>query len=287
MMKTRTDNETAVIDVLPVRAAGACKPHYRTLWISDIHLGTRDSKAKELLEFLKSVDYDKLYVVGDFLDVWQMKRTRRWPQEHNDVVQKLLRRARKGTPIIYIPGNHDDFVANYHGIYGNITIAENDIHTTADGKRLLVMHGHEFDAVTMNARWLSMLGDIGYSLLLRANAIVNLGRRILCLPHWSLSAYLKRCVKNAVNFISHFESAVAKYAEMHSVHGIVCGHIHTPAMRDIRGVRYLNTGDWVETCSALGEHSDGSIEMILWSDRHTRIVPFEQENEELADAASA
>ena len=242
------------------------KPHYRTLWISDIHLGTRDSKAQELLAFLKSATYDKLYVVGDFIDVWQLKRTRRWQQEHNDVVQKLLRRARKGTPIIYIPGNHDDFVAHYMGIYGNITIAENDIHTTADGRRLLVMHGHEFDAVTMNARWLSVLGDIGYSLLLRLNAVINLGRRLFRLPHWSLSAYIKRCVKNAVNFISHFEDAVTKYAERHNVHGIICGHIHTPAIREIRGTQYYNTGDWVETCSALAERHDGTIELLFWNE---------------------
>ena len=256
-------------------AIRAARPHYRTLWISDIHLGTRDSKAAELLQFLKSVDYDKLYVVGDFIDVWQLKRTRRWPQEHNDVVQKLLRRARKGTPIIYIPGNHDDFVASYHGIYGNITIADHDIHTTADGRRLVVMHGHEFDTVTMNARWLSMLGDVGYSLLLRVNSIVNLTRRILRLPHWSLSAYLKSCVKNAVNFVSNFEDAVVRYAEKYSAQGIVCGHIHTPAIREIRETQYFNTGDWVETCSALVENHDGSMELIFWDEYKASMAPVE------------
>ena len=245
-------------------AEGEPRFRFRTLFISDLHLGTRGCSATELLEFLKHVECEKLYVVGDLIDVWALRRSRHWPQEHNDIVQKLLRRARKGVPLIYIPGNHDEFCLDYLGEYGNVRVAENDIHETADGRRLMVMHGHEFDCVTMNSRWLAVLGDIGYEFLLRLNAPVNVLRKVFGFGPWSLSAFVKAKVKGAVNFIGDFEKAVAHYAELHKVDGIVCGHIHTPAIREMNGVQYFNTGDWVESCTALGERADGTLELVRW-----------------------
>jgi UDP-2,3-diacylglucosamine pyrophosphatase LpxH len=236
--------------------------HLRTGWISDVHLGTRDSKAEALLDFLREHEFETLYIVGDFIDVWSLKRGLYWPQAHNDVIQKILRAGRKGTRVIYIPGNHDEFVAGFHGHYGAVEVMPNDIHTAADGRRLLVMHGHELDMVVQNMRWLAYLGDVGYQLLLRMNAPVHFVRRVLGLPHWSLSAAVKRSVKGAVNFVGAFEHGIVKLARADGVDGVVCGHIHTPVIRDFDGVAYYNTGDWVESLSALVEDFDGRITLL-------------------------
>jgi UDP-2,3-diacylglucosamine pyrophosphatase LpxH len=236
--------------------------HWRTGWISDFHLGTKGSKAEALLEFLREHDFQTLYLVGDIIDVWALRRGRFWPQLHNDVIQKLLRKGRKGTELIYIPGNHDALVASYLGAYGNVTIQRYALHTTTDGRRLLVFHGHELDAVVQNLGWLVHLGDLGYKLLLRGNGGVNWARHALGLGPWSLSAYVKRRVKNVVQFISEFEGAVVRYAQDHRVDGVVCGHLHTAAIRAIGTITYHNTGDWVESCTALVEGVDGKIQLL-------------------------
>jgi len=236
--------------------------HYRTGWISDVHLGTRGSRAAALLAFLRDYEFETLYVVGDLIDIWALRRGIYWPQEHNDVVQKLLRKGRKGTEVIYIIGNHDEFLSRFHGHYGSVTLQKNAVHTTADGRRVLVMHGHELDTVVQNLGWLAHVGDIGYTILLRCNGLVNWARRALGLGYWSLSAYVKGEVKNVVSFIGQFEEAVVRYARDFDVDAVLCGHIHTAALRDIHGVTYYNTGDWVESCTAVVEKFDGTMELL-------------------------
>ena len=236
---------------------------YRTVWISDVHLGTRGSQAARLLEFLRASECETLYIVGDFVDVWSLKRGIYWPQHHNDVIQKVLRAGRKGTRVVYIPGNHDEFVGGFLGDYGAVSVQSRAVHETADGRRLLVIHGHELDAVVQNSKWLAHVGDIGYSILLRLNAPLNWVRRLMGLGFWSLSAAAKRSVKNAVNYIGAFEDAVVRLAKLEGrIDGVVCGHIHTPCIRQIRDLTYYNSGDWVESLSALVEHADGSIELL-------------------------
>ncbi len=236
--------------------------YYRTGWISDVHLGTRGCNAEALLDFLREYDFETLYVVGDLIDIWALRRGIFWPQSHNDVIQKLLRAGRKGTRLIYIPGNHDEFLAGFLGGYGAISVQERAIHTTADGRRLLVIHGHELDTVVQNHRWLALAGDIGYRFLLQLNRPVNLARRRLGLNYWSLSAAVKRNVKNAVSFIGEFEKAVVRFSETDNVSGVLCGHIHSPIIRKINGVDYYNSGDWVESCTALVEDFDGTISLV-------------------------
>jgi len=246
---------------------------FRTGWISDVHLGTRGAQAPALLDFLREREFDTLYVVGDLIDVWSLRRGIYWPQTHNDVIQKLLRAARKGTRVIYVPGNHDEFVSGFHGEFGGITIEPNCIHTTADGRRLFVMHGHELDSVVQCARWLAHLGDISYQFLLKLNRPLNWFRRLFGRGYWSLSAYAKRKVKGAVNYVGQFEEGVVRYAREHNVHGVVCGHIHTPIIREIGDTTYYNCGDWVESCSALVEHDDGRIELLNGMYQSTQRVP--------------
>ena len=236
--------------------------YYRTGWISDVHLGTRGSKALALLDFLRDTEFETLYIVGDLIDIWALRRAIYWPQEHNDVLQKLLRKGRKGTEIIYILGNHDEFLNSFLGRYGSMSLQKNAVHLTNDGRRLLVMHGDELDAVVQNIGWLAHLGDLGYRLLMRCNGLVNLCRRMLGLGSWSLSAYVKSEVKNIVSFISGFEEAVVRYAQDFNVDGVLCGHIHTAAIREIQGIAYYNAGDWVESCTAIVEHYDGSMELL-------------------------
>ena len=238
---------------------------FRTAWVSDLHLGTRGSNAKGFLEFLRDHEFETLYIVGDLIDTWQMRRGIYWPQEHNDVIQKLLRKSRKGTRIVYIPGNHDDFVGEFCGFYGDISIEKHARHTTADGRRILVIHGHELDTVVQNARWLAFAGDLGYQFLLSLNPLINFVRRRFGLGYWSLSAYAKKRVKDAVNFVGEFEKAVVRYAEQYAVDAVLCGHIHTSGIRRIGSVTYYNCGDWVETSSALVENFDGSIELLNFS----------------------
>src|SRR6202795_2844717 len=238
--------------------------HVRAAWISDVHLGTRTSNAEALLQFLRDYDCEKLYVVGDLIDVWQLRRGRYWPQQHNDVIQKILRKARKGVPVIYIPGNHDEFVSTFDGAYGNISIQEHAIHITADGRRILVIHGHELDTIVQNAKWLAYLGDAGYQFLLSLNPAINFVRRRFGLGYWSLSAYAKKRVKDAVSFIGKFEEEIGRYAQKFSVDAVVCGHIHSAAIRKFGAVTYYNCGDWVETCSALIEQYDGKIDLVRY-----------------------
>lgn len=240
---------------------------YRTLFISDVHLGTRASQADMLLDFLKHNDAETIYLVGDILDFWRIKRGAVWPQTHNDVLQKLLRKVRKGTRVVYIPGNHDEGIRDYCGMhFGGIEIERQALHTTADGRRFIVLHGDEYDVVVRYARWLAFLGDRGYELALWSNWPLNFIRRRLGLGYWSLSAYLKHRVKTAVSFISEFEKNLAEEARRHEVDGVICGHIHHAADRDIDGVHYINTGDWVESCTAVGETHTGEIELIRWLD---------------------
>ena len=234
----------------------------RTAWISDVHLGTRGSNAAALLDFLRDYELETLYIVGDLIDTWQMRRGIYWPQQHNDVIQKLLRKARKGTRIVYIPGNHDDFIGGFCGYYGHIAIEKHAIHMTADGRRILVIHGHELDTVVQNARWLAFAGDLGYQFLLSLNPLINFVRQRFGFGYWSLSAYAKRRIKDAVNFIGEFEAAIVRYAESHAVDAVLCGHIHSAGIRQVGAITYYNCGDWVETCSALVENFDGEIELL-------------------------
>lgn len=239
---------------------------HRTGWISDVHLGTRGSQAGALLEFLRDHEFETLYLVGDLIDIWSLRRRRYWPQAHNDVVQKLLRKARKGTRLVYIPGNHDEFVAEFPGDFGNIEIMPNAVHRTLEGRKILVMHGHELDTVVQNMGWLAHAGDIGYQLLLQANRPVHWVRHRLGLAPWSLSAYVKSRVKNAVNFISDFEEAVGRYAADAGANAVLCGHIHMPSIRQIGGVSYFNCGDWVEHCTALVEDWNGKVSLMRLRD---------------------
>jgi UDP-2,3-diacylglucosamine pyrophosphatase LpxH len=241
--------------------------NYRTIWISDVHLGTRGCKADFLLDFLKHTESDYLYLVGDIIDGWRLRRGWYWPQAHNDVVQKVLRKARKGTKVIYVPGNHDEFARGYAGLtFGDIPVVSEAIHETADGKKLLVIHGDQFDGVLQYAKWLAHLGDHAYTLALTLNHWINAIGRKLGFNYWSLSAYLKHKVKNAVQFINSYEETMADVARHRGVDGVVCGHIHHAELRDANGVLYANDGDWVESCTALVEYPDGRLEILRWAD---------------------
>jgi UDP-2,3-diacylglucosamine pyrophosphatase LpxH len=239
---------------------------HRALFISDVHLGTRTSQASALLQFLKINDADTIYLVGDIVDFWKVRRGPHWPQAHNDVLQKLLRKVRHGTRVIFIPGNHDESLRDFVGMrFGGVEVMQTCMHQTANGKRYIVMHGDEFDVVIRTAPWLAFLGDRGYEFALWLNNPLNWVRRHLGLGYWSLSAYLKYSVKRAVSFIGAFEEAVAAEARRHNADGIICGHIHHAADRTIEGVHYLNCGDWVESCSAIIEHADGRLEVVHWA----------------------
>ncbi len=230
-----------------------------------MHLGTRGSQATALLGFLRTFECDTLYVVGDLIDIWAMKRGVYWTQEHSDVIQKILRKGRKGSKIIYIPGNHDERIADFTGDYANVHIQSRAFHTTVDGRKLLVAHGHELDTVVQNLGWLAHVGDIGYTLLLQLNGPVNFFRRLVGQGHWSLSAYVKSSVKNVVNFIGGFEESMVHFASDAEADGIICGHIHTAAMRKIKELDYYNTGDWVESLTALVEEDDGKLKLLKFS----------------------
>lgn len=239
---------------------------FRALFVSDIHLGTRGCQAELLLDFLRHHDADTIYLVGDVVDGWRMKASWYWPQQHNDVVQELLRLAKRGTHIVYIPGNHDEFARDYYGThFGGIDVRETATHTAADGRRYLVIHGDFFDIVVRHARWLAYLGDGAYSAALVINRYVNVVRRRLGFSYWSLSAWAKLKVKNAVNFIGKFEQALAAEAVRGGYDGVVCGHIHHATMHERLGIRYINTGDWVESCTAVAEHPNGQFEIIRWT----------------------
>jgi UDP-2,3-diacylglucosamine pyrophosphatase LpxH len=240
---------------------------FRTIWISDVHLGTSGCQAKRLLEFLKATESDKLYLVGDIVDGWQLKRRWYWHQTHNDVVQLVMKKAKKGTKVIFVPGNHDEAVRQFIGLdFGGIKIRDELVHTCADGKRMLVLHGDRFDGVIACAKWLAYVGDSLYTMILKFNQYYNAWRARSGLPYWSLSQYLKLKVKNAVSYITSFETALAEEARKQGVDGIICGHIHKPEIRDIDGILYCNDGDWVESLSALVEEADGELRLIDWQE---------------------
>jgi UDP-2,3-diacylglucosamine pyrophosphatase LpxH len=246
---------------------GAAANRYRAIFISDVHLGTRGCKAAFLLDFLRRTESDYLYLVGDMVDFWRLRKSWYWPQAHNDVVQKLLRKARKGTKVIYVPGNHDEGLRGYCKVHlGGVLVTKEAVHRTADGRRFLVQHGDAFDGVVRYARWLAVLGDTAYTLALSLNHAFNLARRWLGYPYWSLSAYLKFKVKNAVQFTADFAATITGEARKRGFDGVVCGHIHHAETRTIGGVLYCNDGDWVESCTALVEHADGRIEILRWAE---------------------
>jgi len=238
---------------------------YRAIWISDIHLGTPGAQAEFLLHFLKHTRSEYLYLVGDIVDGWQLKRRWHWPQAHNDVVQKILRKARHGTKVYFIPGNHDEAAREYVGMkFGEIWIKRDHVHETKLGLKLWVVHGDLFDHVIQHARWLAYVGDHAYGVLLKLNRLLNKIRNWLNLPYWSLSQYLKLRVKSAVSFISAFEHVMVTETRRRNCDGIVCGHIHKPELRYIDDILYANDGDWVESISALVEHTDGKLELVDW-----------------------
>lgn len=243
------------------------KRKFRTLFLSDIHLGTRGCQADLLIDFLRYNDADTIYLVGDIVDGWRLKRSWYWPQSHNDVVQKLLRKGRKGARIIYLPGNHDEFLRDYDDTqFGIVEIKDTVIHETADGKRYLVIHGDQFDVVVRHAKWLAFFGDWAYVTALGINTWLNIVRRKLGFSYWSLSAWAKLKVKNAVNFIGKFEQALTSEASRREVDGVICGHIHHAANHHDFGLNYINTGDWVESCTAVVENHDGTFEIITWTE---------------------
>jgi UDP-2,3-diacylglucosamine pyrophosphatase LpxH len=240
---------------------------YRSVFISDFHLGTRWCRAKSLASFLGSMECDKLYLVGDIIDGWKLKRSPGWPGSHNSVIRKVLKLSKK-TPVTYIPGNHDEFMKEFQGYsFGGVKIRENAIHTGTDGKRYLVVHGHEFDVAVMYKPWLAFLGDRAYDFALHLNTGFNAVRSFFGFSYWSLSEFLKRKVKDAVKFIGHYEECVARTARKYGVDGIICGHIHNPSIKRFDGIDYFNCGDWVESCSALVEHLDGAMEIIRWFEK--------------------
>ncbi|MFZ6726357.1 UDP-2,3-diacylglucosamine diphosphatase [Undibacterium sp. MH2W] len=240
---------------------------FRTIWISDLHLGTSGCQASKLLEFLRATESETLYLVGDIIDGWQLKRRWYWDQTHNNVVQTVLKKAKKGTNVIFVPGNHDESIRQFIDLdFGGIKVRDELVHTTADGRRMLVLHGDRFDGVIACAKWLAYVGDSLYTVILKFNQIFNNWRARAGLPYWSLSQYLKLKVKNAVSYITQFEDALADEARRKGVDGIICGHIHKPEIRDINGILYCNDGDWVESLSALVEDAQGQLSLVTWLD---------------------
>jgi UDP-2,3-diacylglucosamine pyrophosphatase LpxH len=256
----------------------------RALFLSDIHLGSRACQAERLLAFLKHYECRTIFLLGDIVDFWALRRVVYWPEAHNTVVQKLLRLARHGVEILYIPGNHDEALKSYFDTsFGNVKLRKEYVHVAADGKRYALLHGDQYDQVTTCARWLSVLGDASYNMLVDLNRSLSWARRKLKLGgHWSLADYAKRNIQGAASFISGFEVAVARHAKALAVDGVICGHIHTPAVKQLDGVVYLNCGDWVDSCTAIVEHLDGSMELV----RHAAASdePGER-SDELAEAA--
>ncbi len=274
----------ASVTSLPFRAQAIPEPdpdggqprrRFRTIWISDVHLGTKGCNAALLIDFLDSTDSETMYLVGDIIDGWRLKKKLFWPPAHNDIVWRILKRARRGTRVVYVPGNHDEIVRQFCGLnFGGVEILRAAFHTTADGRRLLVLHGDEFDAVMLAHRWLAFVGDALYHVMMGMSGWVNRARRALGLPYWSLSKAAKHKVKNAVEFISKYEETVARAAGERGVDGVVCGHIHTAEIRTFthagRAIEYYNDGDWVEGCTALVEHFDGRMELLHWPEEVAR-----------------
>ena len=249
--------------------------HYRAIFISDVHLGHAGCSANFLLDFLRSTSCDYLYLVGDIIDVWQMKKKLHWPQAHSDVLRTILGKAKHGTKIIYVPGNHDELFRTYVTIQlGNLQIQKKFVHVSKNGQRFLVMHGDEFDAIVSSSRAVALLGGSLYNVLLKMNVLVNFIRSKLDFPYWSLAKMLKNQVKQAVNYISNFETALSYAAEQNRVDGIVSGHIHNAEIRRINDIIYCNCGDWVESCTALVETNDGDLEILHWTEEQSSLKKF-------------
>ena len=235
------------------------------MFISDVHLGSRACKAAELLDFLKHYDADTIYLVGDIIDGWQLRSVWYWPQSHNDVIQKLLRKARKGTRIVYVPGNHDEFLRDYFGThFGGVVVADQATHVAPDGRRYVVTHGDQFDRRIRRARYFAGFGDCGQLLLKAASAAVDAARRLLDLPSWSLSQWTRYKVKDMLDTVRSFEQALTSEAARRQADGVICGHVHHATIRDFPTARYVNCGDWIESCSAAVEHFDGRLEIVSW-----------------------
>ncbi len=240
---------------------------YRTIWISDIHLGTKGCNAELLIDFLDNVDSETMYLVGDIIDGWRLKKKFYWPSTHNDIVWRILKRAKRGTRIVYIPGNHDEMFRQFTGLsFGGVEIRRAAFHDTADGRRLMVLHGDEFDAIMLAHRWLAFLGDALYHVMMGLNRWTNAIRQRLGMPYWSLSKMAKHKVKNAVSVIGRFEQALTLEAQESGVDGVICGHIHYADMHERMGIHYINTGDWVESCTAVVETPEGEFELIRWKE---------------------
>ncbi|WP_031432462.1 UDP-2,3-diacylglucosamine diphosphatase [Methylomarinum vadi] len=249
------------------------KKLYRTIWISDLHLGSTQCQADVLLDFLKNNESDKLYLVGDIIDFWALSKKMYWPTEHNTVIQKILRKARHGTHVIYVPGNHDDPIRNYENyVFGDIVVKNSDYHTTADGKRFLIVHGDEYDTIAQYHQWIAKLGSIGYDFLLEVNRFLRITRRFLGIrSNFSLAAFVKFKVKNVVKFISDYEESLVNTLKNEQLDGVICGHIHHAEIKSINQFLYVNTGDFVESCTAVVEHHDGSLQLIDWFDEAKKI----------------
>jgi UDP-2,3-diacylglucosamine pyrophosphatase LpxH len=239
----------------------------RSIFLSDVHLGTPACQAERLLEFLKAHESEHLFLVGDIVDFWAMRRRGvHWPEEQNTVVQKILRRARHDVQVIFVPGNHDEAAREHAGIsFGNVRVERDYVHVAADGRRYLLIHGDEFDQVTRYHRWLALLGDHAYDFVVRLNTRLSwLRRRLRIAGYWSLSGYAKRKVKSAVSFVFDFEDSVLRHARERGVDGVICGHIHCARIRHQEGITYINCGDWVDSCTAVVEHADGRMELLEW-----------------------
>ena len=248
-------------------AGSRAKLRFRSIFISDVHLGFKGCRAEFLLDFLRRVECQQIYLVGDIIDVWSLTRSFYWPQAHNDVIRTLLGKAKHGTRVVYVPGNHDRPFRDHDGlVLGNVEIRREAVHETADGRRFLVLHGDEFDGVIRASPWLESLGSRAYSFALRLNRYVNAVRQLLGYPYFSLAAFLKHKVKNAVKYIANFERALAVEARRRGVHGVICGHIHRAEITEIDGITYCNDGDWVESCTTLVEDFQGRLSLLRWTE---------------------
>ena len=273
-----------LLDASPGSAPTQC----RTIFLSDIHLGTRACQAGALLEFLKAHESEQLYLVGDIIDFWAMSRGVYWSATQNTVVQKVLKRARHGVRVVFVPGNHDEALREYTGTsFGNIDVVYDCVHDAADGRRYYVVHGDEFDTVTRYHRWVAVLGDVAYTLLVNVNVWLSWVRRTLRIPgYWSLAGFAKRKVKSAIDFVFEFEGSVVRHVRNLGLDGVVCGHIHRAAKRRIDGFDYLNCGDWVDSCTAIVEHFDGRMEVVHWG-RGTLATPAAAAGAATADTRQA
>ena len=241
-------------------------PNVRSVFISDVHLGTRACQAERLIDFLREYPAKHLFLVGDIIDFWSMSRGIHWSRAQNTVVQKVLRRARRDEQVVLVPGNHDEALRDYcEAVFGDIKLAREHIHETADGRRFLLIHGDDFDQVTRHHRWVAVLGDVAYNLLVRVNGWLSWARRMLGIAgYWSLAGYAKRRVKTALQFIFDFEDSVIRHVRERGLDGVICGHIHWAALKEVDGLVYANCGDWVDSCTALVEHEDGRLELVHW-----------------------